>query len=256
MNAKRQDQLSLGLMFQAWQEREDAKALEQLVQLYIPLVHRTAQKMKMNLPHTVDKDDLVSWGHMGLLDALKKFEAERGWAFETYAVSRIRGAMIDGLRQEDWVPRSVRDKGKKLEEAYRALEQQHLRPPSQEELSEHIGISSRELQQLTTQVSMGFVMSLDEPIQHEDEPQTLISRIVDEQVVDQQQQVENQEEKLFLAKLIDELPEKEKLVLSMIYFEELTFSETAEVMGLTTGRISQLHSKAISRLRTAMAKAN
>lgn len=248
MQTQKQNGIPLVELFRAWQEEKDAFALDQLVRKYLHLVHGAAQRMKMSLPYTVDKDDLISWGHLGLMDALKKFDYQRGWAFETYAVPRIRGSMIDGLRQVDWVPRSLRDKGKKVEEAYRKLEQSLLRPPCQEELSEFLGMSHAELQKITTNLSMSYMVSLDEPLQSEEEPQTLMAKMVDEQAQNENLIMEKEQKRL-LASMIDSLSEKERLVITMIYYEELSFSETAEVLGLTTGRISQLHKKAMSRLR-------
>lgn len=249
MNMKKQDQLTLQSQWKAWREQKDASAREGLVLHYLPIVHRMALRIKMNLPQTVDKDDLVSWGYMGLLDAMQKFDIKLGWAFETYATLRIRGAMIDGLRETDWVPRSVRDKAKKLEEAYRSLEQAHSRTPTEEEVSSHLGITKNDLQKIGTQLSRSQIISLDEPNSQEEDSQALISRIVDEEALNQEQIVEEHEEKKLLGQLIESLTEKEKLVVSLIYQEELTFSETAEVLGVTTGRISQIHTKAIARLR-------
>jgi len=249
INPQKENQLALYSWWESWKEQEDPSARERLVLQYMPIVHRTATKIKSNLPQTVDKDDLISWGYMGLLDALQKFDYNLGWAFETYAVPRIRGAIMDGLRSTDWVPRSVRSKAKKMEEAYRALEQAYFRTPTADELSDHMQVTTAELHKISTQLAKSQITSLDEPIDHEEEQQTLISRIVDEEAPNQEQLVEEQEKKRQLAQLIDSLPEKEKLVLSLIYQEELTFSNTAEVLGVTTGRVSQIHSKAISRLR-------
>nr|WP_209808928.1 FliA/WhiG family RNA polymerase sigma factor [Ammoniphilus resinae] len=241
--------IRLDSLWQAWQEWKDPNAREQLVERYLPLVYRTAQNLKMNLPQMIDKDDLVSWGSLGLLDALNKYEHARGLAFETYATTRIRGAMIDGMRDVDWVPRSVREKIKKWESAYRDIEQQQQRPPNQKEIGHYLGLSSKEIVQFSSQLHASQIVSLDQPASQDEEQQNLLAKVVDEQALNQQQLIEEEEEKRFLAQCIDQLPEKEKLVVSMIYYEELTFSETAEVMGLTTGRISQLHSKAMGRLR-------
>lgn len=249
MNMKRQDQLTLHSQWEAWRELKDTTAREDLVLHYLPIVHKTAQRIKMNLPQTVDKDDLISWGYMGLLDALQKFDFKLGWTFETYALPRIRGAMIDGLRDTDWVPRSVRDKAKKLEEAYRSLEQTHYRTPTEEEVSSHLGMSKKEWLKIGAQLSRTQIVSLDEPHNQEEDSHALLNRLVDEDAPNQERIVVEQEEKKLLAQMIDSLSEKEKLVISLIYQEELTFSETAEVLGVTTGRISQIHSKAISRLR-------
>lgn len=249
INSKIEDQLALYSWWESWREAQDPSAQESLVLQYMPIVHRTATRIKSTLPQSVDKDDLISWGYMGLLDALQKFDYNLGWAFETYAVPRIRGAIMDGLRSTDWVPRSVRSKAKKLDEAYRSLEQAYFRTPTVDELSDHMQVTKAELHKISNQLAKSQITSLDEPIDQEEDLQTLVSRIVDEDAPNQEQLVEEQEKKRQLAQLIDRLPEREKLVLSLIYQEELTFSNTAEVLGVTTGRVSQIHSKAISRLR-------
>jgi RNA polymerase sigma factor for flagellar operon FliA len=249
---KNETQRSFYSLWKSWREDGDLSAEAQLAEAYLPMVGRVVQRMMKKLPAIVDQNDLLSWGQFGLLDALYKFDYERGLKFETYAIQRIRGSIIDGLRQDDWAPRSVRDKGKKLEEAYRSLEQSFLRPPTLEETAEYLGISVVELRKQQTDVSFSFLTSLDDTVAGEGDKQTVIDRVVDDSSPSQEQVVEEEERKRELARMLDCLSDKEKLVVTLIYYEELTVTEVAEVLELTPGRISQLHSKAISRLRGQM----
>lgn len=248
MNPQKKEKLAMTEQWKAWTERRDLSAREHLVREYLPIVHRIATRIKMTLPHMVERDDLIGWGYLGLMDALHKYDYRLGWTFETYATPRIRGAMMDGLRGADWVPRSIRSKAKKIEEAYRSLEQVYFRSPTTEELSDHLEMSKEELEKVSKQVSKTHIVSLNEPLA-QGEDVDLLDQIVDEQAENQVERVEYEETRAQLVQFIDKLPEREKLVLSLIYEQELTFSHTAEVLGVTTGRVSQIHSKAISRLR-------
>ncbi|TGV24948.1 FliA/WhiG family RNA polymerase sigma factor, partial [Mesorhizobium sp. M00.F.Ca.ET.186.01.1.1] len=222
---------------------------------FLPLVDKVANRLAINLPANVDKDDLISYGRFGLLDALAKFDHTRGLQFETYAMWRIRGAMIDGLRENDWIPRTVRDKAKKIEEAYTTLEQQMLRMPTDQEVSEYLGISEKDLQQVFLETSLASMVSIDEAVGEEDEQKTARhSYIVDELTPRPESVAEVSSLKEVLVGVIDKLPEKERLVVSLFYFEELTLSEIAEIMSLSPSRISQLHSKALFRLRSALSR--
>ncbi|USG67951.1 FliA/WhiG family RNA polymerase sigma factor [Brevibacillus ruminantium] len=238
-----------------WKEEGSRDAEVDLVTQYLPLVDKVANRLAINLPTNVDKDDLISYGRFGLLDALAKFDHTRGLQFETYAMWRIRGAMIDGLRENDWIPRTVRDKAKKIEEAYTMLEQKELRSPTDQEVSSYLGITEKDLQQVFYETSLASMISIDETVGEEEEQKTARhSYIVDEVTLRPEQVAENTGMKEVLTAVIDKLPEKERLVVSLFYFEELTLSEIAEVMSLSPSRISQLHSKAIFRLRSALAK--
>lgn len=238
-----------------WKEEGSRDAEVDLVTQYLPLVDKVANRLAVNLPANVDKDDLVSYGRFGLLDALAKFDHTRGLQFETYAMWRIRGAMIDGLRENDWIPRTVRDKAKKIEEAYTMLEQKQLRSPTDQEVSAYLGISERDLQQVYYETSLSTMISIDETVGEEEEQKTpRHSYIVDEVTPRPEQVAETTGMKEVLTAVIDKLPEKERLVVSLFYFEELTLSEIAEVMSLSPSRISQLHSKAIFRLRSALTR--
>ncbi|ATF14150.1 FliA/WhiG family RNA polymerase sigma factor [Brevibacillus sp. HB1.2] len=238
-----------------WKQEGSREAEVDLVTRFLPLVDKVANRLAINLPANVDKDDLISYGRFGLLDALAKFDHTRGLQFETYAMWRIRGAMIDGLRENDWIPRTVRDKAKKIEEAYTTLEQQMLRMPTDQEVSNYLGISKKELQQVFLETSLASMVSIDEAVGDEDEQKTARhSYIIDELTPRPDNVAEVSSLKEVLVTVIDKLPEKERLVVSLFYFEEMTLSEIAEIMSLSPSRISQLHSKALFRLRSALSR--
>jgi RNA polymerase sigma factor for flagellar operon FliA len=240
-------------LWQQWKEHRDIEAKKRLIEHYLPLVEYVSNRMAIGLPKNVSKDDLTSNGVMGLIDAIEKFDYRRGLQFETYASWRIRGAMIDGLRQGDWVPRSVREKAKKIEEAYAHLEQQMLRSVTDAEVSAYLNVSEREFQQMLQEIAVTTICSLEDPIR-EEETETRLSMLVDEKAKNPDYKVQEQFLKETLIKGIERLTEKERIVISLFYYEELSLSEIAEVMSLSPSRISQLHSKAILRLRGALDK--
>ncbi len=237
-----------------WREEGNADIEQELLIEYLPLVNQVANRLSVSLPSMVDRDDLVSYGRIGLLDALKKFDYSRGLKFETYAMWRIKGAMIDGLRSADWIPRSVRDKSKKIEEAYMTLEQQLQRSVTDEEVCRYLGMTIEEFHKAVQETAItSSVMSLDEPIYDEDDQKNVRhALVIDESSENPEQRVEESHLKKVLIKVIDRLPEKERTVISLSYYEDLSMTEIAEIMGLSTSRISQLHSKALYRLRAAM----
>ncbi|MGO4543901.1 FliA/WhiG family RNA polymerase sigma factor [Paenibacillus sp. 2TAB23] len=240
-------------MWQAWREQGDLEAKKSLIEQYLPLVDYVTNRMAIGLPKNVIKDDLASNGVMGLIDAIEKFDYGRGLQFETYASWRIRGAIIDGLRQGDWVPRSVREKAKRVEEAYQHLEQQYLRSVTDAEISQYLELTEKEFTNMLQDISVTTVCSLEDPIR-EEESETRMSLLVDDKAKNPDHKVHEFYIKESLVKGIDRLTEKERTVVSLFYYEELSLSEIAEVMSLSPSRISQLHSKAILRLRGALAK--
>ena len=245
-------QLDTYQLWQSWRISGDDQAYQQLVELYISLVDQIAAKMKKNLSSLITFDEIRSHGLMGLLDALKKFEYDRGIQFETYASLRIRGAILDGIRENDWVPRSIREKAKKIEKAYQELEQLHLRSVTDHEVMEHLNLDVHEFNQNIKDTSWMNFISLDEPIDEESE-HSKISNLPD--MVDPiDQAMDHQFLRDILAQAIARLPEKEKLVVSLYYYEELNLTEIAEVLKLSVSRISQLHTKAIYRLRGALGR--
>ncbi|MFX3632941.1 MAG: FliA/WhiG family RNA polymerase sigma factor [Candidatus Pristimantibacillus sp.] len=240
-------------MWQAWKDDGDIEAKKRLIEQYLPLVDYVTNRMAIGLPKNVSKDDLASNGVMGLIDAIEKFDYCRGNQFETYASWRIRGSIIDGLRQGDWVPRSIREKAKKIEEAYQKLEQLYSRSVTDAEISIYLEVSEKEFTTMLHEIAITTVCSLEDPIR-EEESETRLSLLVDERAKNPDHKVHEFYLKDSLTSGIEKLTEKERTVVSLFYFEELSLSEIAEVMSLSPSRISQLHSKAILRLRGALAK--
>ncbi|KRE83164.1 RNA polymerase subunit sigma [Paenibacillus sp. Soil766] len=250
---QKQVQLANIDLWKQWKEQGVIAARQALIENYLPLVEYVSGRLAIGLPKSVSKDDLSSFGVMGLIDAVEKFDYARGLQFETYASWRIRGSIIDGLRQGDWVPRSVREKAKKVEDAYQKLEQQYLRTVTDSEISTYLQITEQDFQQMLQDISVTTICSIDDPIR-EEESETRLSLIVDEKAKNPESQVNEFYLKESLAKAIDRLTEKERTVVSLFYFEELSLSEIAEVMCLSPSRISQLHSKAILRLKGVLGR--
>ncbi|OXM84693.1 FliA/WhiG family RNA polymerase sigma factor [Paenibacillus rigui] len=240
-------------VWKQWKEEGLIPAKQSLIETYLPLVDYVSNRLSIGLPKNVAKEDLASFGIMGLIDAIEKFDYQRGLQFETYASWRIRGAIIDGLRQGDWVPRSIREKSKKIEEAYQKLEQQYLRSVTDTEISAYLQVSESEFQQMVQEIAITTVCSIDDPIREEDS-ETRLSLLIDEKAKNPEYKVNEFYLKETLAKAIERLTEKERTVVSLFYFEELSLSEIAEVMALSPSRISQLHSKAILRLRGSLSR--
>lgn len=230
-----------------------AQAREELILKYAYLVEIIGGRMAMGLPGHVQMDDLESYGVLGLLDAVEKFDFERGIKFETYAVTRIRGAMLDGLRQLDWMPASLRRKGRDLEESWRLLSQRLGRTPTEKELAQHLGISMEDLHLLINQTSMATPLSLEgfwSQTDKYDGEQRTAEYLADPQAQDPLAAAEYSDMAQVLGQAIDSLPEREKLVVSLYYYDGMTLKEVAEILGVSAARISQLHARAIHRLRS------
>jgi RNA polymerase sigma factor for flagellar operon FliA len=253
MNERKAAHLNHSELWEQWKEHGDKEAKRQLIEKYLHIVEYVSGRLAVGLPKNVSKDDLASNGVMGLIDALEKFDYERGLQFETYASWRVRGAILDGLRQGDWVPRSVREKAKKIEDAYQHLEQRYLRTVSDEEMSHYLDVSEKEFQNMLQEVAVMSIVSLEDPIR-EEESETRLSLLVDEKAKNPDHKVNEFTLRDALAQGIDKLTEKERIVVSLLYYEDLSLSEIAEVMSLSPSRISQLHSKAILRLRATLDK--
>ncbi|MGG6311146.1 FliA/WhiG family RNA polymerase sigma factor [Paenibacillus macerans] len=245
--------LNYAEVWEKWKEHGDLEAKKQLIEKYLHIVDYVSGRLAVGLPKNVSKDDLASNGVMGLIDAVEKFDYKRGLQFETYASWRVRGAILDGLRQGDWVPRSVREKAKKIEEGYQQLEQQYLRSVTDSEMSSYLNISEKEFQGMLQEVAVMTLCSLEDPIR-EEESETRLTLLVDEKAKNPDYKVREFYLRDSLAKGIEKLTEKERTVVSLLYYEDLSLSEIAEVMSLSPSRISQLHSKAILRLRGSLEK--
>jgi RNA polymerase sigma factor for flagellar operon FliA len=243
-----------GSLWKRWKEEGDTEAKNRLIEHYLGLVDYVTGRLAIGLPRNVSKDDLTSYGIMGLIDAVEKFDLERALQFETYASWRIRGSIIDGLRQADWVPRSVREKARKIEDAYQRLEQEHLRSVTDREISHYLQVSEQEFQTMLQEVSVASICSLEDPIR-EEESEARLTLLVDERAKNPEDSVRELFLTDSLAKAIERLTVKERTVISLFYYEELSLSEIAAVMSLSPSRISQLHSKAILRLRGNLGRA-
>ena len=245
---------------QAWEEFKttgSAEAREALILAYVPLVKYVAGRVSVGLPSNVDFDDLVSYGVFGLVDAVEKFDPDRGVKFETYAVARIRGAVIDGLRSIDWVPRSVRQKSKELEQTIGALEAKLGRPATDQEIAEALNITLDGYYELLSEVKGVSLASLDEVWSGDPEEEGKIpfgQMIENTRSEDPTARVEDVEVKRVLAEAIDHLPERERLVVALYYYEGLTLKEIGEVLNVSESRISQIHTKAILRLRGRLSR--
>jgi len=221
---------------------------DQLVQRFVPLVKRIAYHLMARLPANVQFEDLVQNGMIGLLDALDRFEEGFGAQFETYATQRVRGAMLDGLRENDWLPRNLRRELRRIEGAINALEHTHGRAPSERELAELLGVSLAEYQK-TLQEARGHQLIYFDDFAGEGDEDFLERHFTDNDA-DPSCILEDKNIKDLLIKAIDRLPEREKLMMALYYEQELNLREIGEVMGVTESRICQLHTQAISRLRS------
>jgi RNA polymerase sigma factor for flagellar operon FliA len=226
---------------------------DQLIVFYSPLVKYVAGRVAAGLPQNVDQADLVSYGMFGLIDAIAKFDPERGFKFETYAISRIKGAVLDELRSIDWVPRSVRAKAKSVERAMSKLETKHHRAPTDEEIAEELDLTMGQLTTLYNQISSLGMVALDEMLSFGGgESMTLGDTLADRRD-GPGGQYERIELRQMLADAINRMGEREKIVLTLYYYESLTLAEIGNVLGVTESRVCQIHTKAVLHLRSRLA---
>ncbi len=238
-------------LWRRFKEYSDQNARDQLILNYAPLVKYVAGRMSAALPSHVDEADLISYGLLGLINAVERFDLKRRIKFETYAVTRIKGAIIDELRSMDWVPRSVRARAREIERASVALEHKLHRAPTDEEMAAALDMSVKEFQDALTQIANSSLVALDEVWAGSSGNETiaLIDTISDTSGNDPESVMGETETRLTLADAIADLPEREKIVVSLYYYEGLTLREIGEVLGVTESRVSQLHTKAVLRLR-------
>jgi RNA polymerase sigma factor for flagellar operon FliA len=242
-------------LWRRYREQDDQRARERLVVAYSPLVKYVAGRMGSGLPAHVEEADLISYGLVGLISAIERFEPEREIKFETYAVPRIRGAIIDELRTLDWVPRSVRARAREIEKANVRLEHKLQRAPTDEEIADALGIEVEEFQESLIQISNSTIAALDELWTVSDssgDQVSLLHTLPDPSSPDPARVMDATDLKDRVADAIARLPEREKLVIALYYYENLTLREIGEVLGVTESRISQLHTKAVLRLRARM----
>ena len=254
MNHSLLDHHSEEELWAAYKRHKDPLIRESFIKQYAPLVKYVAGKVAANMPASVEFDDLVGFGVFGLIDAIDKFDPDKNVKFKTYAVTRIRGAIFDELRSIDWVPRSVRQKTKEIEEAIIATEAKLGRPATDQEIAETLGLSEDEFSKTMLKISSTSVLSLNDLWYTADESEhmTIGDSIESPTSLSPDSIVERDEIRRVVVQAIQELPEKEKKVLVLYYYEELTLKEIGKVLEVTESRISQLHTKAILRLRAKL----
>ena len=243
-------------LWSSYKEGASRELRDQLILHYSPLVKYVAGRVAVGLPQNVEQADLVSYGIFGLIDAIEKFDITRAIKFETYAISRIRGAIIDELRAIDWIPRSVRYKAREVEKAYAKLEGELHRTPSEAEVAAEMGIRLEDLHQIFSQVSFVNVVALDELLSvggEKGDKLSLVDTLEDTRAEDPVLAFESEETKFLLAKAINMLPEREKIVVTLYYYEGLMLAEIGQVLGVTESRICQMHTKAVLQLRGKLA---
>ncbi len=245
------------LIAELWRDyKQDGtkEARERLILNYSPLVKFVAGRVAAGLPQNIEQADLVSYGIFGLIDAIDKFDPARGFKFETYAISRIKGAIIDELRSIDWVPRSVRAKARAIERAYSKLENELKRTPDDKEVAAELGVTEEELAHTMSQISFVGIVALDEllGVTPERSNAATVGDTVSTRQHDPVEQYEVDEMKHVLADAINRMPDRERLVLTLYYYEGLTLAEIGDVLGVTESRVCQIHTKAIFQLRGRM----
>ena len=239
------------MLWRRYKDHDDPAARDRLILTYAPLVKYVAGRMNSHLPGHVEESDLISYGLMGLIGAVQRFDPGRQVKFETYAVARIKGSIIDELRSLDWVPRSVRARSREIERKATELEHKLQRAPTDEELAAALGMELADFQAAITQISNSSIIALDETwsVSSGGEPLSLIDTIGDSRPNNPIDLLEVTELRDTLADAIAKLPEREKIVVALYYYDGLTLREIGEVLGVTESRVSQLHTKAILRLK-------
>jgi len=238
-------------LWSRYKERGEQAARDELIVTYAPLVKYVAGRMSSALPSHVEETDLISYGLIGLINAVERFDPQRAVKFETYAVARIKGSIIDELRSLDWVPRSVRARAREIERKSAQLEHQLQRAPTDEEIAGALGMQVEDFQATITQISNSSIVALDEmwSLSSGGEPLSLIDTIGDTRLSNPEDLLQVTELRETLADAIARLPEREKIVVALYYYDGLTLREIGDVLGVTESRVSHLHTKAILRLK-------
>jgi RNA polymerase sigma factor for flagellar operon FliA len=233
----------------------DRTARDQLIVHYSPLVKYVAGRVAAGFPHNVEAADLVSYGIFGLIDAIERYDPDRGARFETYAIARIRGAIVDELRSLDWVPRSIRAKARGLELAYQRIEARLKRSPTDRELAEELGLTKRRFDSLLAQLARQGIAALDDvlPSNGEWREHSTLGELLADGADGPMALYEWNETRRQLASSVNALPERERVVLTLYYYENLTLADIGSVLGVTESRVSQIHTKAVLHLRARLA---
>lgn len=249
MEAQAEDEL-----WRAYRKTQDPALRERLIKQYAPLVKYVAGKVAVGMPANVEFDDLVGYGVFGLFDAIEKYDPDKHVKFKTYAVTRIRGAIFDELRSIDWVPRSVRQKTREIEDVVRRLESSLGRAATDEEISGQLGITTKEFEKIMMKISATSILSLNDVwyTGEDNDKVSIADSIESPQSLNPDIIVEKDEIRRVIVQSIQDLPEKEKKVLVLYYYEDLTLKEIGKVLEVTESRVSQLHTRAIIRLRAKL----
>lgn len=243
-------------LWRSYKKSKDGALREEIIKRYLYLVKYVAGRTAIGLPANVEFGDLVSYGILGLFDAIEKYDVEQGNKFETYAVSRIRGSIMDELRKLDWAPRLLRKKAREIEKKCKELEETHGRVVTDEELADALGVSLEELNTVYSELNSTTFLSLDEVWENEDGNKSVsrLEVVEDNLTLNQSKELERKESKEIIAKVLHQLPEKERLVMILYYYENLTLREIGQVLNVTESRICQIHTKVILRMRSMIKK--
>lgn len=241
-------------LWEQYKTNHDQRIKDALIMKYASFVKYVAGRIAVNLPSNVEFDDLVSYGILGLIDAIDKYDTSRQVKFKTYAKTRIRGAIFDELRVLDWTPRSIRQKARKLEKAYAKLEGKLGRDAKDDEIAEYLGIDISELHKLFDETKKSLLLSLDEIFYDDEEGSSRLDFVEDQKSDNPQLKIEESEAKKILADAISKLSDRERMVITLYYYEELTSKEIGKILGVSDSRVSQLHTKAILRLRGRLSR--
>jgi len=229
--------------------RDTGATRDEIILKYSPLIKYIANRLAIRLPQHIDIEDIINSGVLGLIDAIEKYDEEKGVRFETYAEFRIKGAILDNLREMDWVPRSIRKTASMLENTYLELEKKYKRPATDEEVATALEIDLDEFYRIMSQAKGIQLLSLEMISNYEDVRLKLLDCLTEGEGKNPLAMLKMEEMKDLIASAIDNLPEKEKIVISLYYFDDLTMREISQVLSLTESRVSQLHTKAVFRLR-------
>lgn len=253
---KAKDSRYIDQLWNNWINEQSEDAANELLEHYMYLVHFHVERVASYIPGSFDKNDLKSLGLMGLYDALNKFDPKRNLKFDTYATIRIRGSIMDGLRKEDWLPRTLREQAKKIEQVSQQLEQKLNRTPTSTDIAKELNMKKEDVESIITDTLFANVISIDSTYTTNDMEETtdLGSTIEDEDAIAPDEHIEFEELKKELVEGIKSLTKNEQLVISLFYQEELTLTEIGQVLNLTTSRISQIHKRAIFKLKDVLTK--
>ena len=238
-------------LWETFKASGDADTRERLILHYAPLVKYVAGRVGAGLPRSVDQNDLASYGLFGLIDAIDKFEPDRGFKFETYAINRIKGAILDELRALDWVPRSVRSRARRIETAVVELEHKLQRAPTEDELAFNLEMEVDELNDALAEIGRSGIAALDEFVSG-DSQTSMGEMLSDPSGISPEAVFQSEETRRGLVDAINRLPERERLVVTLYYYEGMTLNEIGDVLGVTESRVCQIHAKTMMSLRNRL----